>query len=43
MRIEQVRAELKAELAHTKAELLRWIVPLMLAQVAAIAALVKLL
>ncbi|MBK1733661.1 DUF1640 domain-containing protein [Thiococcus pfennigii] len=48
--IEQVRAELKldieqvrAEVARTKVDLLKWIVPLMFAQVAAIAALVKLL
>lgn len=48
--IEQVRAELKldiervrGEVARTKIDLLKWIVPLMFAQVAAIAALVKLL
>lgn len=48
--IEQVRAELKldiaqlrAEVERTKIDLLKWIVPLMFAQVAAIAALVKLL
>jgi predicted transposase YdaD len=48
--IEQLRAELKldieqvrGEVARTKVDLLKWIVPLMLAQVAAIAALVKLL
>jgi hypothetical protein len=48
--IEQVRAEIKldieqvrAEVARTKVDLLKWIVPLMFAQVAAIAALVKLL
>ena len=48
--IEQVRAELKldiervrSEVAHTKIDLLKWMVPLMLAQVGAIAALVKLL
>jgi hypothetical protein len=37
--IEQVRGEI----TRTKLDLLKWIVPLMLAQVAAIAALVKLL
>ncbi len=48
--IEQLRAELKldiervrGEVARTKIDLLKWIVPLMFAQVAAIAALVKLL
>lgn len=39
LKIEQVRAEI----AHSKSDLLKWIVPLMFAQVAAIAALVKLL
>jgi hypothetical protein len=41
--IEQVRAELKADLAQVKVDLIKWIVPLMFAQVAVIAALVKLL
>jgi hypothetical protein len=48
--IEQVRADLKldiervrGEIVRTKIDLLKWIVPLMFAQVAAIAALVKLL
>ncbi|WP_041447373.1 coiled-coil domain-containing protein [Thiocystis violascens] len=48
--IEQIRAELKLDIAQLRAEvermktdLLKWIVPLMFAQVAAIAALVKLL
>ena len=48
--IEQVRSDLKldierlrTELARTKVDLLKWIVPLMLGQVALIAALVKLL
>ena len=48
--IEQIRADLHAtelrlqkEIAHVKLDLLKWLVPLMLAQVAAIAALVKLL
>ena len=39
LKVEQVRAEI----AHSKSDLLKWIVPLMFAQVAAIAALVKLL
>jgi len=33
----------RGELARTKVDLIKWIVPLMFAQVAAIAALVKLL
>ncbi|WP_295581958.1 coiled-coil domain-containing protein [uncultured Lamprocystis sp.] len=48
--IQEVRAELKldiervrSEVVRTKIDLLKWIVPLMFAQVAAIAALVKLL
>ncbi|WP_295434729.1 DUF1640 domain-containing protein [uncultured Thiodictyon sp.] len=48
--IEQLRAELKldiervrSEVTHTKIDLLKWIIPLMFAQVGAIAALVKLL
>lgn len=48
--IEQVRAELRGtelrlqkEIAQVKVDLLKWLVPLMFAQVAAIAALVKLL
>ncbi len=52
--IEQVRAELKIDIAQLrndlttqieriKSDLLRWLLPVMLAQVAAIAALVKLL
>ena len=48
--IEQVRADLKldierlrGEVARIKIDLLKWLVPLMFAQVAAIAALVKLL
>jgi C4-dicarboxylate-specific signal transduction histidine kinase len=48
--IQEVRAELKldiervrGEVVRTKIDLLKWIVPLMFAQVAAIAALVKLL
>jgi uncharacterized small protein (DUF1192 family) len=36
-------AQLRAEVERTKTDLLKWIVPLMFAQVAAIAALVKLL
>jgi hypothetical protein len=41
--IERVRAELKTDIAQVKADLLKWLVPLMFAQVAAIAPLVKLL
>lgn len=48
--IEQVRAELREtelrlqkEITHIKLDLLKWLVPLMFVQVAAIAALVKLL
>ena len=41
--IELVRAELKIEIAHVKTDLVKWVVPLMLAQIAVIAALVKLL
>ncbi len=48
--IEQIRADLHAtelrlqkEIAHVKLDLLKWLVPLMFAQVAAITALVKLL
>jgi phage host-nuclease inhibitor protein Gam len=41
--IAQLRAELKTDIAQVKADLLKWLVPLMFAQVAAIAALVKML
>ncbi|MTW20802.1 DUF1640 domain-containing protein [Allochromatium palmeri] len=41
--IEQLRAELKLDIERIKSDLLKWLVPLMFAQVAAIAALVKLL
>ena len=48
--IEQIRSglretelRLQKEIAHVKLDLLKWLVPLMFAQVAAIAALVKLL
>ncbi|MCK7575445.1 MAG: CCDC90 family protein [Chromatiales bacterium] len=41
--IEQLRSELKLDIAQVKIDLLKWLVPLMFAQVAAIAALVKLL
>ncbi|MBK1724740.1 DUF1640 domain-containing protein [Thiocystis violacea] len=41
--IEQVRADLTTQIERIKVDLLRWLLPLMLAQVAAIAALVKLL
>ncbi|MGQ9831219.1 MAG: DUF1640 domain-containing protein, partial [Thermochromatium sp.] len=50
LEIEQLRSELKLEIervrgdvARVKVDLLKWLVPLMFAQVAAIAALVKLL
>lgn len=39
----EVRAELKTDIVQVKVDLLKWLVPLMFAQVAAIAALVKLL
>lgn len=48
--IEQIRADLRTtelrlqkEIANVKVDLLKWLIPLMFAQVAAIAALVKLL
>ena len=41
--IELLRGELKADVERIKADLLKWVVPLMLAQTAAIATLVKLL
>jgi len=41
--IEQVHSELKTEIANVKLDLIKWIVPMMFAQVAVIAALVKLL
>ena len=41
--IEQVRSELKTKIANIKLDLIKWIVPMMFAQVAIIAALVKLL
>jgi hypothetical protein len=41
--IEQLRSELKLDIAQVKIDLLKWLIPLMFAQVAAIAALVKLL
>jgi fructoselysine-6-P-deglycase FrlB-like protein len=43
LEIEQLRAELKLDIERVKSDLLKWLVPLMFAQVAAIAALVKLL
>lgn len=43
LEIEQVRSELKTEIANVKLDLIKWIVPMMFAQVAVIAALVKLL
>ena len=41
--IEQLRGELKTDIERVKTDLLKWIVPLILAQIAATAALVKLL
>ena len=41
--IKEVELRLTREIAQTKADLLKWIVPLMIGQIAAIAALVKLL
>ena len=41
--IEQLRSELKLDIERVKSDLLKWLIPLMFAQVAAIAALVKLL
>ncbi|MBK1722325.1 DUF1640 domain-containing protein [Thiocystis violacea] len=41
--IEQVRADLSTQIERIKSHLLRWLLPIMLAQVAAIAAMVKLL
>lgn len=43
LEIEQLRSELKLDIERVKSDLLKWLVPLMFAQVAAIAALVKLL
>ena len=41
--IEQLRGELKTDIERVKTDLLKWLVPLMFAQVAATATLVKLL
>ena len=41
--IEQLRGEVRTDIERMKNELLKWLIPLMFAQVAAIAALVKLL
>ena len=41
--IEQLRGEVRTEIERMKNELLKWLIPLMFAQVAAIAALVKML
>jgi hypothetical protein len=41
--IEQVRADLKLEIARSRNDLLKWLFPMLLAQVGVIAALVKLL
>lgn len=43
LKISEVEGRLRTEIAHIKADLLKWLLPTMLAQVAAIAALVKLL
>jgi fructoselysine-6-P-deglycase FrlB-like protein len=43
LEIEQLRSELKLDIERVKSDLLKWLIPLMFAQVAAIAALVKLL
>jgi hypothetical protein len=43
LRLQKEIEQVRAEVARTKVDLLKWIVPLMFAQVAAIAALVKLL
>jgi septal ring factor EnvC (AmiA/AmiB activator) len=41
--VEQVRADLKLEIARSRNDLLKWLFPMLLAQVGVIAALVKLL
>ena len=41
LEIEQLRGEVKTDIERIKNELLKWLIPLMFAQVAAIAALVK--
>jgi len=41
--IEQVRADLKLEIARSRNDLLKWLFPMLLAQVGVIAAFVKLL
>jgi hypothetical protein len=41
--IEQLRGEVRTDIERMKNELLKWLIPLMFAQVAVIAALVKLL
>jgi len=43
LQIEQLRGEVKTEIEHSRNSLLLWLIPLMFAQVGAIAALVKLL
>ena len=43
LQIEQLRGEVKIEIEHSRNSLLLWLIPLMFAQVGAIAALVKLL
>ena len=41
--IEQIRSEVKTDIERAKTDLIKWLVPMMFAQVAVIAALVKLL
>ncbi|MEY6431342.1 DUF1640 domain-containing protein [Thioalkalicoccus limnaeus] len=43
LRIEQLRGELKTDIERSRNSLLAWLIPLMFAQVGAMAALVKLL
>lgn len=43
LQIEQLRGEVKADIERSRNTLLAWLIPLMFAQVGAIAALVKLL
>ncbi|MEY6431350.1 DUF1640 domain-containing protein [Thioalkalicoccus limnaeus] len=43
LRIEQLRSELKTDIERSRNSLLAWLIPLMFAQVGAMAALVKLL
>ena len=43
LQIERLRGEVKTEIEHSRNSLLMWLIPLMFAQVGALAALVKLL